>query len=111
MCCGVGGAGVVVVGGSVEVMALALLHPAPEAWAPRDALKATLVISPPALLGQRRAELVSLRTDATVAERDAAEGGQAQALRSGDLGPRASGAAPPSPLRCDASPCFAPRVR
>ncbi|KAH8060259.1 helicase [Aureococcus anophagefferens] len=38
-------------GKSIEVMALALLHPAPEAWASRDALKATLVISPPALLG------------------------------------------------------------
>ncbi|KAH8065115.1 helicase [Aureococcus anophagefferens] len=29
-------------GKSIEVMALALLHPAPEAWASRDALKATL---------------------------------------------------------------------
>jgi hypothetical protein len=72
-------------GKSVEVMALALLHPAPEAWASRDALKATLVISPPALLGQWRAELASRCPDATVVEWDAAEGLRAKRLRSADF--------------------------
>ncbi|EGB10713.1 hypothetical protein AURANDRAFT_22386, partial [Aureococcus anophagefferens] len=72
-------------GKSIEVMALALLHPAPEAWASRDALKATLVISPPALLGQWRAELASRCPDATVVEWDAAEGLRAKRLRSADF--------------------------